>query len=207
MHNPEPVRSTVGAKVRALRDERGLSQRELASRAGISANAVSLIERDENSPSVSTLQSLATALNVKMSYFFEDEVQKTILHVKAKQRPRLDSKGVCIEGIGERLRRQEMEPFLITLEPGSGSGSRQVVHNGHEFVYCVEGQIEYLVDGEVHLLQAGDFLLFEAGLPHQWHNATQEKARFLLVLQTPDASGEPVNRHFSSYPSISHIGQ
>ncbi len=64
---------SLGAKLRAIRDERGLSQRELAQRSGLSANAISLIERDENSPSVSTLQSLASALNIKMSYFFEEE--------------------------------------------------------------------------------------------------------------------------------------
>ena len=73
-------KGSVGNKLRAIREERGLSQRELAQHAGISTNAISLIERDENSPSVSTLQNLAAALNVKMSYFFDDHAPTQILH-------------------------------------------------------------------------------------------------------------------------------
>jgi transcriptional regulator with XRE-family HTH domain len=201
-----PRKISLGAKLRALREERGLSQRELAGQAGISANAISLIERDENSPSVATLQSLAQALVVKMSYFFEDDGPDKILLVRADKRPFLISKGTRIESIGERLRQQEMEPFVISLEPHSGSGERQVVHSGHELVYCLEGQVEYVIDGESYRLDSGDFLVFEAGMPHLWRNPSELPACFLLVLQTPNESVEPVNRHFSTYPSISHIG-
>ena len=197
---------SLGAKLRAIRDERGLSQRELAQRAGLSANAISLIERDENSPSVSTLQSLAAALHVKMSYFFEDEQPDSVLLVRPEGRPAIVSKGVKIEGSGRRLHRQEMEPFLITLAPHSESGDRQVVHTGHEFVYCQKGNVEYIIDGTVYRLNAGDFLIFEAHLPHIWRNTTDVEAEFLLVLQTPTESDEPVQRHFSSYPSLSHLG-
>ena len=64
----EAEHATLGNRLKRIRSERGFSQRELAERAGISANAISLIERNENSPSVATLQSLATALGVKISY-------------------------------------------------------------------------------------------------------------------------------------------
>jgi transcriptional regulator with XRE-family HTH domain len=197
---------SLGAKLRAIRDERGFSQRELAQRAGLSANAISLIERDENSPSVSTLQSLAAALNVKMGYFFEDEEPASVLLVRPEGRPAIASKGVKIEGSGRRLRRQEMEPFLITLAPHAESGDRQVVHTGHEFVYCQKGNVEYIIDGTVYRLNAGDFLIFEAHMPHIWRNTTDVEAEFLLVLQTPNESDEPVQRHFSSYPSLTHLG-
>ena len=76
-------KGSVGNKLRTVREERGLSQRELAQRAGVSTNAISLIERDENSPSVSTLQNLAGALNVKMSYFFDDYEPTQVLYMKA----------------------------------------------------------------------------------------------------------------------------
>jgi transcriptional regulator with XRE-family HTH domain len=197
---------SLGARLRAIRNERNLSQRELSKESGISPNAISLIERDENSPSVSTLQSLAAALNIKMSYFFEDEETYSILHKKTGQRPTITSKGVEIEGIGGELHRQEMEPFRITLAPHSGSGERQVVHTGHEFVYCLAGNVEYIIDGSVYPLEAGDFLMFEAHLPHVWRNTTDQEAKFLLVLQTPEESTEPVERHFPSYPSLSHMG-
>jgi transcriptional regulator with XRE-family HTH domain len=197
---------SLGSKLRVLRKERGWTQRELADQAGLSPNAVSLIERDEISPSVATLQSLATALKVKMSYFFDEDTQTEVMHVKAGQRPSLESKGVTIESVGKRLRGQEMEPFFISLTPGSESGHRYAVHSGHEFVYCARGRVEYEIDGEIYLLDEGDFLLFEAQLPHHWRNPTAEQAELILILQTPNGSDEPVRRHFSSYPSLAHIG-
>jgi len=198
---------TLGYKLRAAREERGLSQRELAQLSSLSTNAISLIERDENSPSVSTLQSLATALNIKMSYFFDDHEPSTVLHVKGDQRPAIISKGIRIEGLGGKLIRQEMDPFLVTLEPHSESGLRQVVHTGHELVYCLSGKVEYFIDGTVHHLETGDFLLFEAHLPHLWRNTTEDQAVILLVLQASGQAGEPVQRHFSDYPSVVHIGK
>jgi len=199
-------KGSVGSKLRAVREERGLSQRELAQRSSISTNAVSLIERDENSPSVSTLQNLAAALNVKMSYFFDDHEPTQVLHVKAENRPAISSNGVQIEGLGGKLNYQEMEPFLVSLEPNSGSGERQVVHTGHEMVYCLSGSVEYLIDGKIYPLDAGDFLLFEAHLPHLWRNITDKDAVILLVLQSSGQAAQSVERHFSDYPSLRHIG-
>jgi quercetin dioxygenase-like cupin family protein len=175
--------------------------------AGLSPNSISLIERDETSPSVATLQSLATALNIRMSYFFEEEIPSSVLLIKAGQRPQISSEGVVIEGMGKTLPFQEMEPFSVTLAPRAGSGGeRQVVHSGHEFVYCLEGRIEYVIDGRIHVLESGDILIFEATLPHLWRNPFDETAKFMLVLQTPNASREPIQRHFSSHPSVNHIG-
>jgi transcriptional regulator with XRE-family HTH domain len=199
---------SLGERLRQLRSERNISQRDLAHLAGLSPNSISLIEREETSPSVATLQSLATALNVHMSYFFEEETRSSVLHIKPSGRPKIESEGVSIEGMGKTLPSQEMEPFSITLSPHAGSGGeRQVVHAGHEFVYCLQGKIEYVIDGTVYLLEMGDILIFEATVPHLWRNPFEEEASFILVLQTPNASRDPVQRHFSSHPSVKHIGR
>ncbi|MEW6402966.1 MAG: XRE family transcriptional regulator [Chloroflexota bacterium] len=200
-------RFSLGEKLRQIRSERNISQRDLAHMAGLSPNSISLIERDETSPSVATLQSLAAALNIRMSYFFEEESPASVLHIKSGVRPKINTDGVVIEGMGKNLLHQEMEPFSITLEPHAGSGGeRQVVHSGHEFVYCLYGKIEYVIDGRVYSMEEGDILIFEATLPHLWRNPHDKEAKFILVLQTPNASREPVQRHFSSHPSVNHIG-
>lgn len=196
---------TVGERLRILRTERDLSQRALAQLASISPNSVSLIERDEISPSVATIQNLATALKVRVGYFFQDENEVSVLHVKADQRSSVDSQGVRIESIGSRIHQQEVEPFVVRLAPKSSMGERQVIHAGHEVVYCLDGKLEYVIDGTVYEVEAGDFLLFEASLPHIWRNPFEEEAQFLLILQTPGARLEPVKRHFVEYPSITHI--
>lgn len=199
-------KTSLGERLRQLRTERRLSQRDLAARAGISTNSVSLIERDEISPSVSTLQSLASALNIKISYFFDDEYQGDVLLVKGAERPIIRGKGLIIEGVGQRLPNQEVEPFRVILEPHAMSGERQVVHPGQEFICCQEGKVEYLIDGQSYIVEQGDFLIFEATLPHIWRNPFDERAVFLLVIQTPDQSRDTVHRHFADFPSIKHIG-
>jgi transcriptional regulator with XRE-family HTH domain len=198
---------SLGEKLRQLRSERNISQRDLAHLAGLSPNSISLIERDETSPSVATLQSLASALNIRMSYFFEEEMSTSILHIKPGARPKIESEGVIIEGMGKNLPSQELEPFIVSLDPHvECCGERQVVHTGHEFIYCLVGKIEYVIDGKVFLIETGDILIFEATLPHLWRNPFDEHAEFILMLQTPNTSREPVQRHFSSHPSITHIG-
>jgi len=144
-------------------------------------------------------------LRVRVSYFFEDESEKKILHVKANQRSLMDSQGVCIESIGSRIHAQEVEPFVVKLEPHTSSGERQVIHAGHEVVYCLKGKMEYFIDGSVFQLEEGDFLVFEAQLPHLWRNPFETPAEFILILQTPGATLEPIKRHFVEYPSVTHI--
>lgn len=198
---------SLGERLRALRTERRLSQRDLAAKAGISTNAVSLIERSEISPSVSTLQSLARALNIKISFFFDDDFAGNVLLVKAADRPVITGDGLRIEGVGKRLVDQEVEPFRIILEPHAHSGERQVVHAGQEFICCQKGKVEYLIDGTKYVVEEGDFLIFDASLPHIWRNPFDEQAVFLLVMQASGESPESVNRHFIDYPSIKHIGK
>lgn len=135
------------------------------------------------------------------------ETPTSILYLKAGSRPKIENEGVVIEGMGKTLPSQELEPFTITLEPKAGSGGeRQVVHSGHEFVYCLQGKIEYVIDGTVYTVEQGDTLIFEATLPHLWRNPFDEEAKFMLVLQTPNSSREPVQRHFSNTPSVNYIG-
>lgn len=198
---------SLGERLRTLRTERRLSQRDLATKAGISTNAVSLIERNEISPSVSTLQSLARALNIKISYFFDEEYAGKVLLVRAADRPVITADGLRIEGVGKRLLDQDVEPFRITLDPHAHSGERQVVHSGKEFICCEQGKVEYIIDGQSYIVEEGDFLIFDASQPHLWRNPFEEPARFLLVMQASPENPESINRHFVNYPSIKHIGK
>jgi transcriptional regulator with XRE-family HTH domain len=197
---------SLGTRLRDLRRERNLSQRDLAERAGLSPNAISLIERDEISPSVATMQRLAGALNVRMSYFFDSHDEMHVVYSRAERRPEIASKDVRIEGLGAKLNGQEMEPFLVTLAPGADTCNTPVVHAGHEFVCCLEGRLEYLVAGTAYPLESGEYLMFEANLPHCWRNATELEARFLLVLHSPSGPGDPAQGHFTDHPSVAHLG-
>jgi transcriptional regulator with XRE-family HTH domain len=188
----------IGPRLRALRKRRGLSLRALAELGGLSANTISLVERGKTSPSVATLHRLATALGVSMTFFFEEDEQRDVVFVKADRRARTRSDSVTMENLGSGLRDQAMEPLLVTLQPGAGSGDEPIVHVGHEFVFCLEGGIEYEIKDDRYLLDAGDSLIFEAHLPHRWRNVSDEPSAILLILQTQEGREESVEQHLQT---------
>jgi transcriptional regulator with XRE-family HTH domain len=188
----------VGSRLRVLRAGRGLSMRVLANKSGLNVNTLSLIENQRTSPSVSTLQQLAQALQVPISAFFEtDHGDKLVVHQKAGNRPRAAFKHGSLEDLGAGMPRFGAEPFIITLAPNADSGKTPIVHTGREFIYCLEGHIAYSVDSETYLLEPGDSLLFEAYLPHRWKNTDATPSRNLLLLCPSDERDHPTERHFS----------
>ena len=188
----------IGPRLKALRKQRGLSLRALAELCGLSANTISLVERGKTSPSVATLHRLATALGVSMTFFFEEEEQRDVVFVKADRRVRTRSDSVIMENLGSGLRDQTMEPLLVSLQPGAGSGDEPIVHLGHEFVFCLEGEVEYEIRDDKYLLDAGDSLIFEAHLPHRWRNAGDSPSTILLILQTLEGQEESVEQHLQT---------
>jgi len=184
----------VGQRIRAMRERRGLSLRVLAERSGLSTNAISLIERGENSPTVSSLHLLATALRVPITTFFEDESEQATVFVSRERRLRSQANGVVMESLGIGLRNQQVEPFMVIVEPGSGNVEEPISHPGEEFVYCLEGAIEYRVGNESFQLTAGDSLLFEANQPHSFYNATPARTHLIMVFQATDGMSL-VGRH------------
>lgn len=188
----------VGRKLRELRMRQGISLRSLASRSGLNVNTLSLIENGKSSPSVSTLHQLALALQVPLSAFFEIErTAKRAVFTPANQRPSVNFGSSLMQNLGQDLAGHAVQPFVVTLKPGAGSGDRNLVHTGYEFVYCLSGSVHYQVEQDEYVLQAGDSLLFEAHLAHCWKNTDEKIAQILLVLYPSDEREEAGGRHFS----------
>jgi len=185
----------VGLQLHTLRQKRGLSLRTLAELCDLSPNTISLIERGDSSPSVSTLHRLATALGVHITAFFEGHAEPVqAILTRAAERRRSGSAQVLLESLGTGLEEQSLQPFLVTMKPGADSGPQPIVHTGQEMVYCVQGAVEYEVAGQPYRLEAGDTLLFEARLPHRWRNLGSSPATFLLVFG--EAGGtQPAEQH------------
>jgi transcriptional regulator with XRE-family HTH domain len=187
----------VGRNLRKLRTEHGLSIRSLAGQSGLNVNTLSLIENCKTSPSVSTLQQLASTLDVPITAFFEtDSPKNNLSYQKAGQRPRAAFAHGTLEDLGAGLTLHGGQPFLVTLESKASSGPTPIVHTGPEFVYCLEGHLSYTIDDRSYLLELGDSLLFEANLPHRWQNAGETPSRSLLVMCPADESDRPTERHF-----------
>lgn len=181
----------VGLKIRTLREGQNLSLRALSERCGLSINAISQIERGENSPTVSSLHLLASGLGVSIADLFKNERQQTVVFIQPEERLRSEARGVSMESLGIGLPNQQLEPFLVTIEPGVDNTDQPITHNGEELVYCIRGEIDYSVAGQTYPLQAGDSLIFDATQPHYLHNRSTGTAQLLMVFL---ASG---NRHLA----------
>lgn len=182
-NDTDAISVDIGIRLRSLREAHGLSIRELARRSGLSANAISLIERGRTSPSVSTLYLLSETMEIPITTFFETKDQQAeIVFRKGTERTRVSfSRGVW-EGLGGEMFAGRVEPFALTLETGANSGPSTIVHSGHEFVVCLRGQLEYQVEDQYYLLEAGDSLLFQAYLRHRWRNPGPLVTNAIFVL-------------------------
>lgn len=188
----------VGRKIRELRNQRCLSLRALADRSGLNINTLSLVENGKSSPSVSTLQQLALALEVSISAFFEMEpVSKQVVFTSRDQRPTSAIGKTQMQNLGKDLNGNVVQPFVVELLPGAGSGEQMIVHTGYEFVFCLSGTVHYQIGEDEYFLKEGDSLVFESHLPHCWNNTSEKSAKILLVLYPADEREEPGGRHFS----------
>jgi transcriptional regulator with XRE-family HTH domain len=187
----------VGGRLRELRESRGISMRTLATRSGLSANALSMIERGKTSPSVSTLYKLSDALGISITAFFGPESEKKqIVFLKSAERTRMPFSRGLFEGLGGEQFTGRVAPFMLTLESGAASGPHDIVHTGHEFVFCLRGQLEYRVEREIFEMSAGDSLLFASQLKHRWKNPGGTVTNALLIISGFAEGEQPQAMHW-----------
>lgn len=183
----------VGARLRELREARNVSMRTLATKSGLSANALSMIERGKTSPSVSTLYKLADAMGVSITAFFGPESdKKQVVFIKSDERSRMAFTRGVFEALGGEQFVGRVEPFMLTLESGAASGPHFITHAGHEFVFCLRGELGYQVEKELFHLSPGDSLLFASQLKHKWRNAGKTVTNALIII-SGFAEGEQPN--------------
>lgn len=179
-----------GDKIRAVRDKRSLTLREVAEKAGVSESLVSQIERNKVSPAIDTLLSIADALDIDLEYLFSDyRREREVQVVKAGQRSSLSRPGVLYE----RLAQLEglvpgidgIEAYEITLQPDAQTGSDQYGHKGSELGLVVEGRAELSIGRQVHSLEPGDSASFASDYPHILRNAGEKPLRVFWVITPP----------------------
>jgi transcriptional regulator with XRE-family HTH domain len=187
----------VGLRLKELREQQNISMRGLAAKSGLSANALSMIERGKTSPSVSTLYKLSDALGVPITEFFSQQLErKKVVFLKADARPKLSFARGSMEGLGGEQFTGKVSPFLVNLDPGATSGSAPMSHTGHEFVYCIRGKLEYQVEKQVFQLEPGDSLLFAAQLKHNWKSLAGSATSALIIISEHTESQQALGRHW-----------
>lgn len=190
----------VGSRLRALREERFISMRALARLSGLSANALSMIERGLTSPSVSTLNKLSNALEVPITAFFRFEPEKkNVVFIKKDDRKNVKIPNGLWQGLGGESFIGKLEPFLITIEKDGSSGVHNLIHSGHEFVYCTKGKVEFQIcEDEFYILEPGDSLIFAAKLKHKWRNVGDEIGQIIVVIASFETNESPSEYYLAS---------
>jgi transcriptional regulator with XRE-family HTH domain len=194
---PEADRAVVGSSIRSTRLLRSLTLRDLADRANCSESLISKIENDRTSPSLSTLQRIARALDVTIASLVSP-IDRLRVVSPAGQR-----EVVPIDGLGSRVERlvpadaeHMLEAHLHVLQPGGGSEGA-IVHHGEEVGYVVEGRLELTVGAETFQLKAGDSFNFRSEIAHSYRNPGRGPARIVWVSTPSRQLGRPGRRNGS----------
>ena len=177
----------IGREVRQLRQKLDMTVTELADLAGLSSGMLSKIENGLTSPSLATLQSLASALNVSVTSLMRRfEERRDATFVAAGGGLKIQRRGtragheyrVLGHSLGEDI---AMEPFVITLTDKS-EVFPAFEHAGTEFLYLLEGRMDYHHGGATYSMGPGDSLFFDAETAHGPENLIETPIRFVCVI-------------------------
>lgn len=176
----------IGDKVKRLRLKLGLTQEELAARTELSKGFISQLERNLTSPSIATLMDILEALGTDIASFFApDEVNEKIIFSPDDMFENEDeTQGVKICWLVPNAQKNELEPILVTIEPG-GSTLPDDPHDGEEFGYVLAGNIVLAIGNRRLKLKKGDSFCFKSIETHYIINPAKREARVLWVATPP----------------------
>jgi len=188
------VEKTVGEKIKQIREMKKVSVEELASRSGMELAMIQKIEQEKNIPSLAPLVKIARALGVRLGTFLDDsdnfgpvvvrsgEYQKgaRFTSQSSEAREHLNFFSLAFDKAG-----RNMEPFIVDIEPGQKSDYMLSSHEGEEFIYVLEGEIEINYGKEIYRLAKGDSIYLDSIVLHNVHAGNNQSAKILAVVYAP----------------------
>lgn len=180
----------VGAHIRTLRKERGMTANQLAEAAGISAGLVSQLERGLANPSFTTLIQVAHALDIPVGRLFHLQEQHRSPVVRSNERRRLDGHGLAADdGSTYELMTPDLNGALeatwVETPPGYDTGATPYRHNGEEFGVVLSGTKDVYLDGVRYRLGPGDSIRYASTIPHWYVNPGDETCTAIWVSTPP----------------------
>lgn len=174
----------IGHKIKELRVRCGLTQEELADRSELSKGFISQLERDLTSPSIATLVDILQCLGTNLEEFFSHTTPEQVVFKKGDYFEKTDSElKNKVEWIIPNAQKNEMEPILLTLEPG-GSTYPDNPHDGEEFGYILKGSVSIHIGSSSYTARSGESFYFTANKQH-YIKALGAKGAVLLWVSTP----------------------
>lgn len=183
------LETAIGRQVRSLRQAQRITVKDLSEQTGLSIGMLSKIENGITSPSLTTLQSLALALNVPLTALFRQfEERREAVHTKAGEGAEIVREGTraghqynLLGHLSAAAHGVAVEPYLITLTSASDIFPT-FQHDGIEVIHMLEGVVGYRHGTQIYRLEPGDTLFFDADAPHGPEELEVLPIRFLSVI-------------------------
>ena len=188
--------SIVGAKIKRLRETKNLSLEEISERSGLTVEQIQSIETDQNLPSLGPLIKIARALGVRLGTFMDDNDALGPIVTRAKDREADSSisfsngatdarKHLEYHPLAQQKAGRHMEPFVIDINPEETPNFQLSDHEGEEFIYVMQGEVEIVYGKETYNLKEGDSIFYDSIVKHHVHGAPGKSAKILAVVYIP----------------------
>ena len=176
----------VGARLRAVREMHGLSQRELAKRAGVSNAIISLIEQNRSSPSVGSLKRVLDGLPISLADFFAGETAaRPQVFFGAAELVELAGGKISYRQIGRDLTGHQLQILHERYAPGADTGETMLRHESDEGGVVIRGRLEVTVGDQRRVLGPGDAYYFDSRIPHRFRTVGEEECEVVSACTPP----------------------
>ena len=167
----ESIEIRIGQRIREMRKAAGLTQQQLAESSGLSKATLSKIELGQISSPISTFSRIAKCLNLTFEDFIRTSEPMSYLIIrKDDPRPLASQKapyGYRFELLGERWPNKNIVPYMITYDPDPRNKTRpNFKHEMDEFIYVLEGNLDYYYENEIFFLEPGDAIFIDGSRTH-----------------------------------------
>lgn len=179
--------SDVGAKLKAVRQSAGFSQRGLARRSGVSNATISQIESGRLNPTLGLLKQILDGIPTTLAAFFAEgapAVEDRIFFA-AGELAEIGRGGVSYRQIGSGRRRRAIQFMHEVYAPGASTGKVFLRHEGEECGLILKGCLEVTVDGRSRVLSPGEAYYFESTRPHRFRNTGTEPCELVSACTPP----------------------
>lgn len=179
-------RFDIGARLQQLRERASLSQRALATRAGVTNGMISLVEKNRTSPSVATLKKILDVFPVSLAEFFSTgEPERPGVFFRAGELVEIAGGAISYRQVGRDLSGKALQLLHERLEPGADTGGAMLRHEGEEGGVVVRGEVELTVGDATRVLGPGDAYAFPSRIPHRFRNVGRETCELVSACTPP----------------------
>lgn len=172
MAGPTNAADDIGMRLRLVRQLHGLTQRELARRAGVTNGAISLIEQNRVSPSISSLKKILDGIPLSLADFFtlDFSASDAVFFAAGELSEIAFGPAISMRMVGRKLKHHAMQMLHETYQPGADTGAEMLRHGGEECGIVVAGTLLVTVGPQERLLGPGDAYYFRSDIPHRFRN-------------------------------------